>query len=113
MSLHKIRTEEIYPEIRGFLMETDDPDRAFDFMNMCIMAKAITPGKAKKMFERRFPKETLDDYRKSLVQGSMTDPDLEKMKQAAIQKRIDAIKALGFDVDEFEKQMEEKVTSKE
>lgn len=107
---HKILVEEFYPWIRGQLMETDDPDRAYDFMNLCIMHNLITPGKADKMFKRRFPDETLAEYDRFLAKALMDKGDENaKLTNEAIKRREEAIRNLGYDPVEFERKMEEMV----
>lgn len=104
---HSTMVNDFYPWIRGQLVEIDDPDKAWDFLNIAIMNKTITPGKAQKMFDKRFPPEALENWRKFLIQTAMEiDPELEKMKKEAQEARIQAIKNLGFSPEEFEKEME-------
>jgi hypothetical protein len=110
---HKTQVEDFYPWIRGQLVEIDDPDKAWDFLNIAIMNGTITPGKAQKMFDRRFPAEALENWRKFLVQTAMeTDPELAKLKAETLAKREEAIKNLGFTPEEFEKEMERRLLEK-
>lgn len=108
LDLH-YRTEYFYPWIRGQLCEIDDPDRAWDFLNIAIMNGVITERKAQKIFDKRFPKEALDDWRKFLVQTAVGngDPILEEEKKKAIENRRKAIADLGFDQEAFERKLEE------
>ena len=101
------RVKEFYPWIRGQLCEIDDPDRAWDFLNIAIANGTLTPGKAQKMFDKRFPPEVLENWRKFLIETAVgMDPELEKMKRDAQEARKEAIKRLGFSPEEFEKEME-------
>lgn len=109
----KTRVQEFYPMIRGQLCEIDDPDMAWDFLNIAIENGVITPRKAQKMFDRRFPKETLDAWREFLVRkASELDPEIERIKKEAQERRIEAIKNLGFDPASFERKLEQMVMEK-
>jgi len=110
---HSTKVNDFYPWIRGQLVEIDDPDKAWDFLNIAIMNGTISPGKAQKMFDRRFPPEVLENWRLFLLQTAVAmDPELENLKKEAQEARIQAIKNLGFSPEEFEAEMERLVAQK-
>lgn len=106
---HQQRVEIVYPELRGKLMETEDPDIAFEWLAYCIQAGMITAGKAQKIFDRRFPKETTQFFKEKVVEYAVKETEGERLKREAVANRQQAIKNLGFEPEAFEKQMEEKV----
>lgn len=106
----KDRVELFYPWIRGQLCEIDDPDFAWDFMNICIANGVISERKAQRMFDKRFPKESLDDWRKFLAKTAIEgESPFEKEKQEAIARRQEVMQKLGFDGAKFEKELERMV----
>jgi hypothetical protein len=108
----KYRVDEIYPHIRQQIQDTDDPDKAYDFLNIAIMNGMITAGKAQKIFNKRFPKEALQDWLKFIAQKAVElDPEMQAARDKAIADRIEAIKNLGLSPEEFEKQMAERLAS--
>jgi len=106
------RIDIVYPEIRQVLVDTDDPDVAYEWLAYCIHAGMITAGKAQKMFDRRYPKDVQRFFREKVVESLTKETEGERLKREAIENRIETIKNLGLSPEEFEKQMEELVLSK-
>lgn len=109
---HKDRVELFYPWIRGKLCEIEDPNEAGMFLAVCLTSGTITAGKAQKMYERRFPKETLEAYEMAVERTMAEETPMDKLKREAINKRKDALLELGIDLESFEKEMEEIILQK-
>ena len=110
---HKDRVELFYPWIRGKLCEIEDPQEAGFFLAICLGNGTITAGKAQKMYERRFPRETLEAYELAVEKALAEETPLDKLKREAIAKRKEVLKEKGIDPDAFELEMEELLRNKD
>jgi len=104
---HSTKVNDFYPVIRQKLNEIDDPDVAWDFLNICIANGALSKGKAQKFFDARFPKEVLDLFRAEILKRVAGESEFEKVKREAIAERRKAIEAMGLNPEAFEKEMDQ------
>ena len=108
------RIEYVYPAIREKLNELEDPDLAFEWLAYCIHSGMITAGKAQKMFDLRFPKETQDFFKERVVEAiADAAKETQRLKEEAIKKRVEAMENLGLDPQKFEKEMEALVIARD